>query len=112
MALNDQTLAFGKRTVLRERVDRPAARGSGGRRTMVDVLLPYSLLEVDGVTYLETNGCYALLEGGGGHTIPSHGVVVDDQFSSRSLGLSSQDIPTGITRGTPPNIVLHKYGWI
>ena len=112
MALNDQTLAFGKRTVLWDRVDRPAGRGAGGRRVMVDILMPYSMLEVDGATYVETNSVYSILEGGGGHAVPSHAMVVAEEHSSRSLGLSSPDVPTGITRGTPANIVLHKFGWI
>ena len=112
MAYNDQTSDLGKRTILYERVDRPALSG-GARRILIDVLLPYTYLTVGEVDYLETNGSRGFADGGGLHMLPEYGRIQGEQHVERSLGVGSADIPQGITRGNPPgNLALHKFGWI
>src|SRR3990172_9437071 len=96
MAWNDTTIDRGRRTVLYERVDRPARTGAA--RIEVNVLMPYSLIEVDGITYIETNSSYSMAEGGGSHAIPSHGQLAGEELTSRALGVRSGDVPSGPTR--------------
>ena len=110
MAFNDTTLGRASRTVLYELVDRPARTGAA--RINVAVLLPYSLLEVDGTVYVETNSAYSMLEGGGAHTIPTYGNLGDTQWTSRSLGLRSADVSQGTTRAQPSFSQIHQQGWI
>lgn len=111
MAYNDQTSAKAKRTALYENVDRPSAAG-GAAKIQVDVLMPYSFVEIDGVTYIETNSTYAISEGGGFHAMPAYGVFADEQWSSRAQGVRSVDVPAGTVRGNPAESIVHKQGWI
>ncbi len=91
-------LASAQRRVLYELSDRAAI--GGGRRVLLPIMLPYSLLVNDGVEYVETNSTASINEGGGFHVVPSHGVLVGSSYAERSLGIGSD----GST--------IHKLGWI
>lgn len=110
MAVNDVTLDRAKRTAIYERVDRPAQSG-GPRRVFVDVLLPFSILDVDGMRYVETNSAFGISAHGGQHILPNYGLV-EEEYGSQRNGLISVDVPQGLNRAQPPESVLHKFGWI
>ena len=110
MAFNEQTMDASRRTVYFELVDRPGTVGAA--RIAASVLLPYSKSVVGGVEYVETNATTAINEGGGSHAVPPHGLLAGQEYRERSKGISSVDVPTGTTLGSPGESVLHKFGWI
>lgn len=92
MAANDYQITNSKRTVLYER----------GRK--VSKLLPYSILEIGGATFIEPNP-YASREapegdGSDGFTISGIGTADEESYVQRSLGMNSE--------GTQ----VHNSGWI
>ena len=122
MAVNTHTLDNARRIAFYELIDFPNLRvGAGGilgqDHPPVAALLPYSRLVIDGIEYIETNGCATTgipSEGGlNGWALPVHGLAIGAEYVSRSLGVRSQDVPTGVgLRTAPADIVLHRQGWI